>query len=69
MPTVTFLQYSLGALNVLQEFIIKATQCAVLLLAALQVIDGDASVGDFVTINAYVVQVFTPLSFLGTIYR
>eukprot|EP01138_Halocafeteria_seosinensis_P007431 gb/GECG01007596.1/.p1 GENE.gb/GECG01007596.1/~~gb/GECG01007596.1/.p1 ORF type:complete len:692 (+),score=88.52 gb/GECG01007596.1/:1-2076(+) len=61
-------EYSLGSLHILQELIMKLTQLSVLLLAARQVLDGPTTVGDFVTINSYVVQVFIPLSFLGTIY-
>ena len=33
-----------------------------------QVVNGEATVGDFVTMNVYIVQLFQPLNFLGTIY-
>ncbi len=34
-----------------------------------KVIDGDMNIGDFVAVNAYVVSMFAPLSFLGSIYN
>ena len=37
-----------------------------MVLAALGVQRGDLTVGDFVMVNAYMVQVTMPLSFLGT---
>lgn len=33
-----------------------------------QVVNGSMSVGDFVAVNAYVAQAFTPLNFLGSVY-
>jgi ATP-binding cassette subfamily B protein len=40
-----------------------------MLIAAKAVIDGDLNLGDFVAVNAYVLSVFTPLAFLGTVYN
>jgi ABC-type transport system involved in Fe-S cluster assembly fused permease/ATPase subunit len=40
-----------------------------LYLSAVDVINGDADTGEFVSVNLYIVQLFTPLSFLGTVYN
>ena len=60
---------SLFALNTGQAFVISAAMTAMLLLAALQVMDGKMSIGDFVLINAFTMQIFMPLNFLGFVYR
>jgi len=60
---------SLSWLNVGQSFIITAGLVAVMVMAALGVQAGQLSVGDFVMVNAYMIQITMPLNFLGTVYR
>ena len=60
---------SLAALNAGQALIVSAAVTAMMLLAAADVADGQLSVGDFVAVNAYMVQLFVPLNFLGFVYR
>ncbi|CAM9100534.1 unnamed protein product, partial [Phaeothamnion confervicola] len=62
-------QASLSILNVLQQVILYCTMTAGLCFAAISVSNGDYSVGDFVSVNTYMVQLFTPLNFLGTVYN
>eukprot|EP00471_Norrisiella_sphaerica_P002217 CAMPEP_0184492320 /NCGR_PEP_ID=MMETSP0113_2-20130426/22859_1 /TAXON_ID=91329 /ORGANISM="Norrisiella sphaerica, Strain BC52" /LENGTH=799 /DNA_ID=CAMNT_0026877043 /DNA_START=52 /DNA_END=2451 /DNA_ORIENTATION=+ len=62
-------QASLGMLNTIQQLFISGTLGCVLCVSAYRVSRGDMNVGDFVAINAYIVQLFAPLSFLGTIYN
>ncbi|MFV2034074.1 MAG: ABC transporter ATP-binding protein/permease [Halocynthiibacter sp.] len=61
--------YSLGFLNFGQSVLITAGLVGVMVLAALGVSQGDLTVGDFVMVNAYMVQITLPLNFLGTVYR
>ncbi len=60
---------SLFALNGGQAFIIAIAMTAMLALAANQVSKGLMSLGDFVLINAFMMQLFMPLNFLGFVYR
>ena len=62
-------QYSLSALHVGQSAIIAAGVAAVMLLAGQQVTGGQATVGDLVLINAYIIQICLPLNTLGMIFR
>jgi ABC-type transport system involved in Fe-S cluster assembly fused permease/ATPase subunit len=62
-------QASLALLNVGQSFLISIGQLAVMLMAAQQVGKGAMTVGDFVLVNTYVLQLYVPLNFLGTSYR
>ncbi|MBW3163466.1 ABCB family ABC transporter ATP-binding protein/permease [Ferrimonas balearica] len=60
---------SLFALNAGQALIIALAMTAALILAATDVISGAMTLGDFVLINAFMMQVFMPLNFLGFVYR
>jgi len=61
--------YSLAFLNFGQAVIITVGLIAVMIMAARGVQTGDLTVGDFVMINAYMIQITVPLNFLGTVYR
>jgi len=61
--------YSLAFLNFGQALIITAGLVGVMVLAAIGVQKGALSVGDFVMVNAYMIQITMPLNFLGTVYR
>jgi ATP-binding cassette subfamily B protein len=61
--------YSLAFLNTGQSFIITSGLVAVMVMAALGVQSGELTVGDFVMVNAYMIQITMPLNFLGTVYR
>lgn len=61
--------YSLAALNFGQSLIITSGTVIVMLMAAIGVQNGDLTVGDFVLVNSYMIQVTMPLNFLGTVYR
>jgi ATP-binding cassette, subfamily B, heavy metal transporter len=60
---------SLAYLNAGQAFIITAGLIIVMVMAAIGVERGDLTVGDFVMVNAYMIQITLPLNFLGTVYR
>jgi ATP-binding cassette subfamily B protein len=60
---------SLAWLNAGQAIIITIGLAAVMAMAAVGVMDGRFTVGDFVMVNAYVIQITMPLNFLGTVYR
>ncbi len=61
--------YTLAFLNFGQSLIITSGLVAVMVMAAVGVQRGDLTVGDFVMVNAYMIQVTMPLNFLGTVYR
>jgi ABC-type transport system involved in Fe-S cluster assembly fused permease/ATPase subunit len=61
--------YSLAFLNFGQSFLITTGLVVVMVLAAMGVQNGSMSVGDFVMVNAYMIQITMPLNFLGTVYR
>ena len=61
--------YSLAFLNVGQAFLISGGLVAIMVMAAVGVADGTLTVGDFVMVNAYMIQITMPLNFLGTVYR
>ena len=60
---------SLFALNSGQALIIGLSMTAMMLLAASDVVSGEITIGDLVLINAYMIQLFVPLNFLGFVYR
>ena len=61
--------YTLAFLNFGQSVIITAGLVGVMVLAAIGVENGTLTVGDFVLVNAYMIQITMPLNFLGTVYR
>lgn len=60
---------SLAALNSGQAFIIAASVTIMMIMAAQGVAAETMTLGDFVMINAYMIQLFIPLNFLGFVYR
>ncbi|MBT8114317.1 MAG: ABC transporter ATP-binding protein/permease, partial [Arenicella sp.] len=60
---------TLFALNGGQSLIIALAMTSAMILAAMRVRDGDMTIGDFVLINALMMQIFMPLNFLGFVYR
>ena len=61
--------YSLAFLNFGQSLLITAGLVIVMVMAAIGVANGTLTVGDFVMVNAYMIQITMPLNFLGTVYR
>ena len=62
-------QTSLAALNAGQSTIIAIGVTLLMLLAAQGVVKGTMTIGDLVLVNAYLLQLYTPLHFLGFVYR
>lgn len=62
-------QLSLTLLNIGQGIIISGGLVAVLLMGANGVVEGRFTIGDFVLINALLIQIYIPLNFLGFVYR
>ncbi len=62
-------QASISALNFGQAAIIAVGVTVVMFVAVAEVIDGQMSIGDFVLVNAFLLQLFMPLGFLGMVYR
>ncbi|WP_022704523.1 ABCB family ABC transporter ATP-binding protein/permease [Pseudorhodobacter ferrugineus] len=60
---------SLSFLNFGQSLIITSGLVIVMVMAAMGVQQGILTVGDFVMVNAYMIQITMPLNFLGTVYR
>ena len=60
---------TLFALNSGQALIISVAIISMLMLAAFKVSEGTMTLGDFVLINAFMMQIFMPLNFLGFVYR
>jgi len=62
-------QTTLSILNAGQQFIIAIGLVAMLWRATTGVVDGHMTLGDLVMINAFMIQLYIPLNFLGVIYR
>jgi len=60
---------SLAILNVAQAAVVITGIVLMLVMAALDIRDGFLTVGGFVAINAYLLQLWMPLNMLGTVYR
>jgi ATP-binding cassette subfamily B protein len=60
---------SLLTLNSGQAFIIAGAMTVMMIMAAQSVIDKEMTIGDLAMINAYMIQLFIPLNFLGFVYR
>jgi ABC-type transport system involved in Fe-S cluster assembly fused permease/ATPase subunit len=62
-------QTTLSLLNTGQQLIIAVALVVMLWRATLGVIEGRMSLGDLVMVNAFMIQLYIPLGFLGVIYR
>ena len=62
-------QRSLSMLNAGQQLIIASGLVAMLWRATQGVVDGRMTLGDLVMVNAFMIQIYIPLNFLGAIYR
>lgn len=60
---------SLSALNITQGVIISSGLVSLMLMAAFDVRNGLMTVGDFVLVNTYLIQLYLPLNILGFAYR
>ena len=60
---------SLSLLNIAQAATVTSGILIMLIMSALSIRDGTITVGGFVVINAYLLQLAGPLNFLGTVYR
>ncbi|KAF4530294.1 hypothetical protein B566_EDAN018436 [Ephemera danica] len=62
-------QTTLSALNSGQQLIIATALVAMLWRATSGVVEGRLSLGDLVMVNAFMIQLYIPLNFLGVLYR
>ena len=62
-------QSTLSLLNTTQQLVIAVALVAMLWRATQGVVDGRLSLGDLVMINAFMIQLYIPLNFLGVLYR
>ncbi len=62
-------QSTLSVLNIGQQVIIATALVAILWRATLGVTEGRLTLGDLVMVNAFMIQLYIPLNFLGVIYR
>ena len=62
-------QYTLSYLNIAQSVVIMTGITIMLILSAYDIKAGMISIGGFVVINAYMMQLYQPLYFFGTVIR
>jgi ATP-binding cassette subfamily B protein len=67
--TAVMSQQSLNVLNAGQQLVIAVALTLILWRAAVGVVDGRMTIGDLVLVNAFMIQLYIPLNFLGVIYR
>ncbi len=60
---------SLALLNICQNVVIIFGVTSLMLISASEVKNGNLTVGDFIIINTYLLQLYQPLNFLGSVYR
>jgi ATP-binding cassette subfamily B protein len=60
---------SLSILNTSQAVVVALGITAIMIMAAQGIAAGTMTLGDFVMVNAYLIQIAMPLNFLGTVYR
>ncbi len=60
---------SLSYLNIGQGAIISVGLSLVMIMAGQDIVAGNMTMGDFVLVNAYLIQLYMPLNFLGFVYR
>lgn len=62
-------QFSLSGLNIGQAIIVSVGVTLMMWQAAARVATGEMTIGDIVLVNAFLIQLYIPLNFLGVIYR
>ncbi|MCC7080329.1 MAG: ABC transporter ATP-binding protein/permease [Burkholderiales bacterium] len=62
-------QTSLSALNAAQSAVIALGVTLIMWRAAAGVVEGSMTLGDLVLVNAFLIQLYVPLNFLGMVYR
>ena len=62
-------QTSLALLNIGQAVVITTGLTLVMYLAGVGIVEGRMTVGDFVMVNTYLMQLYQPLNFFGFVYR
>ncbi|MBA2548894.1 MAG: ABC transporter ATP-binding protein/permease [Burkholderiaceae bacterium] len=67
--TAVLSQQSLNVLNAGQQALIAVALTLILWRAALGVAEGRMTIGDLVLVNAFMIQLYIPMNFLGVIYR
>ncbi|MDB9699722.1 ABC transporter ATP-binding protein/permease [Candidatus Pelagibacter sp.] len=62
-------RHSLSLLNIAQTFIIMLGITIMLVMSVYGIKSGEINIGGFVVINAYMLQLYQPLNWLGSVYR
>ncbi len=62
-------EFSLAVLNLGQATIIAIGLTLLMVMAGQNVVDGKMTLGDFVLVNAFLLQLYVPLNFLGYVFR